>query len=241
MGGETPAGVARVKRPVVCSFWVHRPKDYPDAPDYVAMLKILDESCKRFDLAHVVLTDLVSAPQVARAGMLPYAVDLPANLMRALTEVQARWLESPHSRALDTVFVGADCIIRRDFVGVLPPADLSIVYMPDHKKWRMMNGFMMVPAVSREVATPVFRLIADDTSDAMCDDMAAIERALSPMPPGYGIHERRGLRVNFLEESIWNGRPMLPTEGFADSYVLHFRGAGRKPVFFEWAKANGFG
>lgn len=230
-------------RHVVASFWVHRPKEYPGAAPYLEMLKILDASCRRFGFEHVVLTDSLTCQQVSAAGMRPWFIDLPNNLMKSTTEAQARWIASPHSQGVDTTFVGADCIIRRDFRADVPACDLAIAFMKGHKKWRLNNGFIHVPAESRERVAPLFRLIADDTGDEMCDDMLAIERALVPMPADYGIHRRRGLDVAFLPMEKWNhGYKIDPSDPAVDANVMHFMGeweAG-KPLFFEWAARHGF-
>lgn len=235
-----------MKEIVVCSFYVKRHrKDFglKEVPPYIDMLKILDGSCRRVGYRHVVLTDCTTSEDVTAAGLTPFMTDLPRPLMQATTEIQARWLESPHSRGVDSLFVGADCIIRRDLRGHVPESDLAIAYMKGHKKWRMMNGFMYVRGESREKVAPVFRLIADDTGSRMCEDMLAIERALVPMPPDYGTYARRGLEVAFLPLSVWNyGHAIDPTDSADQAFVMHFNGDwedGKKRLF-DWAKANGF-
>ncbi len=220
---------------VVCSFWVHRPADFPDAVDYLPLLKTLDRSCRRLGFYHVVLTDNATAPQIAGAGMLAFPTDLPRNLAKALTESQARWLNGPLGH--DTLFVGADCLVRRDFRPHLPFADLSIILRPGHKRHRINNGFMYVPAPSREKVAPLFRSIADSTGDSFnsCHDMVAVERALAPMPDDYCLTERAGLTVNFLPMGIWNAGPKTAEDPAEQAHVLHFRGKSRKTVMLEWA------
>jgi hypothetical protein len=221
----------------ICSFWIHRPKEFPKAANYLAMLRLLDKSCHRFGLQHTVLTDSVTAPQIYGAGLTPVLVELPANLMRASTEVHSRWLESPHSRGVHTIFVGADCLIRRDFRNDLPACDVAIGYMKGHKRWRLNNGFVYIPAESREKVAPLFRLVADDTGEKMCDDMLALERALVPMPPDYGVFTRRRLAVSFLPMPIWNRYMRSADDAAEEANVLHFMGGwdNGKALFFEWA------
>jgi hypothetical protein len=220
----------------VCSFWVHRPKDYPDAVDYVPLLLALDRSCKRFGVLHVVLTDYSTARKCRAAGLDCWSTRLPRNLMRALTEAQAQWLERRHDRDTDTLFVGADCLVARDPRHGLPAeADLSLIYRPGHKRHRINNGFMYVPAASREKVARLFRRIADGCGEAMCDDMVAVERALAPMPEGYGQHDRAGLRVNFLPMHLWNAGPKRLDEPPGEAFVLHFRGRQRKTIMADWA------
>lgn len=229
----------------VCSFWIHRPEEFPNAPDYLSILKILEASCLRFGFDHVVLTDRATQPAIATAGLVPWEATSERSLMRASTDAHARWVAA---QDCDTLFVGADCLIRRDFRHQLPRGDIAIAYMKDHKRWRMNNGFVYVPAASREKVAPLLRRIADDTSEEMFDDMLAIERALSPMPGEYGLHERHGLVVNFLPLSRWNRymsvskEPDLLADDCHDANVLHFMGGhdNGKRLYFDWAKAHGF-
>lgn len=230
------------RRHVVCSFWVHRPREFPRAAPYLEMLRVLDGSCRRFGFEHVVLTDLQTSGKVSAAGFTPFMVDLPGNLMKAATESHARWLASPYSIGCDTTFVGADCIIRRDFRHDVPACDVAIAYMKGHKKWRLNNGFIHVRAESRDRVAPLFRLVADDTGDEMCEDMIALERALVPMPADHGCHERRGLSVAFLPLPVWNRYMEDEADAAVDANVLHFMGGWQngKALFFSWARRHGF-
>lgn len=117
----------------------------------------------------------------------------------------------------------------------LQSADLSIILRPGHKRHRIMNGFMYIPAGSVAKVAPLFRKIADSTGPVSCDDMVAIEKALSPMPLEYGLHERAGVTVNFLPMETWNGVPKSVDDPASDSFVLHFRGK-RKQLMLDWAK-----
>lgn len=242
-----------MNKTVVCSFYVDRRREFSkrgalkqfadEPPDYIAMLKILDASCARLGLDHVVLTDAATSPEVEDAGLRAFFADLPDSLMKATTEIQARWLESPYSKGVDSVFVGADCIVRREFRGALPACDFAIVFMKGHKRWRLNNGFMFVPDKSRERMAPIFRLIADDTGERMCDDMLAIERALSPMPKEYGVHRRRQVDVAFLAVNEWNrGFEIDVADPAEDAFIMHFMGdwRGGKKRFFDWAAKHGF-
>lgn len=219
----------------VASFWVHRPDDYPDAADYLRLLALLEASCRRLDLAHIVLTDNETAPLLRDAGITYFRTDLPRNLMMAFTEAQARWLEFDHRGPIDTLFVGADCLIRREFRHDVPAADLCIAFRPEGKRHRLQNGFMFVPAASRTKVAPLFRRVADTCGGEMCDDLVSIERALSPMPTEYGLQERAGLAVHFLPMSPWNDAPDGLEDSIEDAFVLHFRGRRRKELMVEWA------
>lgn len=234
--------VGLMTRLVVASFWVHRPEDFPDAADYIGMLKILDASCRRLGYDHVVLTDHASQHRLADEGLGYFAADLPRNLLQAATESHACWMASPLSEGVDTLFVGADCIILKDFRSMLEPADFTIILF-EHKTLWIMTGFMHIPAASRDKLARAYRKVADDTQplDARtCDDMMAWERYLKPKPATFGVHQRAGLNVNFVPEPIWNGRPTSEHAPFRKSLLLHFRGADSKPLFFDWARRYGF-
>lgn len=225
---------------VICSFWVHRPADFPNAADYIGMLKILDRSCRAAGMRHVVLTD-PSSSRTLPEGMEYFAKALPQNLLQATTRAQAEWVrETPYPEE-DTVFVGADCIVRHDFRPYLRPADLSICTFVHRQLW-IMNGFIWVPAASRHKVVPVFDKVAKGTR-AMpartCDDMVSWERTLGSKPRElWGKETRRGLTVRFLPEPIWNERPLSADEPYLDAHVLHFRGPPQKQMFFEWTKIH---
>lgn len=224
-------------RLIVASFWVHRPEDFPDAANYIGMLHVLDASCRRQGYEHIVLTDHASKGQLQAAGLGYFACDLPRNLLQAATESHAQWMESSLSVGVDTLFVGADCIILRDFRNALQPADFTIAVF-EHKALWIMTGFIYTPAASRDKLAVVCRSVANDTQplDARtCDDMIAWERHLGAKPPYLGVHERAGMKVNFVPEELWNGRPTSVHAPFHKAYVLHFRGGDSKSLFFDWA------
>lgn len=219
---------------IVFSFYVDRRRRYPDAPEYVPLLRVLDDSCRRLGIRHVVLTDFSTAGEVERAGMTTFAMKLPGNLMRALTESQARCLESV--RGEDVLFVGADCVVLRDPRGCVPAADLALILRPGHKRHRINNGFMYVPASSREKTAPVFRRIANTCGTSMCDDMVAVERVLLPMPDDYGSCRRAGIDVQFLPMGTWNAGPKsVDSPPSSGAFVAHFRGRDRKKFMADWA------
>jgi len=225
---------------VVCSFWVHRPADFPDAADYIGMLKILDRSCRAAGMRHVVLTDGLSS-QMLPDGMEFFAVDLPRNLLQATTAAQAEWVRAMRYPDEDTVFVGADCLVLRDFRSSLLPADLTICTFVHRQLW-IMNGFIWVPAASRHKLVSVFAKVARGTRALparTCDDMMSWERVLGPKPRElWGKETRRGLTVRFVPEPLWNERPLSADESYPDAHVLHFRGPAQKPMFFEWVKIH---
>lgn len=227
-------------RPItVCSFWVHRPKEFPretKAYDYGKMLQALDKCCKRYGYDHIVLTDWATSDMVSALDLKSYGVFLERNLMQAVTEVQAAFMESPFAEGHDILFVGADCLIRRDIRDLLPPGDFLIAFMKGHKAWRLNTGFVYVRAEARERATKLLRQIARDVKPKICDDMAAYERALSPMPRDYGMVKRCDMNVHFVPLELWNHPPLSPYEEAEHAHILHFYGDRSKVHFFPWAE-----
>jgi hypothetical protein len=229
-----------VPKPVltVCSFWVHRPEEHPQAADYAAMLKILEASCRTLGIYHVVLTDFATAPMVPE-GIRAIARHLPGPLMRACTEAQAAYLEAPADG--DTALVGADCIMRkRPRMEFVPPADVYVTYRHAAANYPINTGFQYIPAASRSKAAPLYRRIADRCGVKWCDDQRAVRAELEPMPAGAGIYERAGLRVGFLPMRPYNVTPKSADDPARGAYMVHFRGKGRKGLFFDWARVNGY-
>lgn len=229
-------------RPIlaVCSFWVHRPDDFPQAANYLALLRILEASCRRLGVAHVVLTDRATCRDINAEGMTYFARDLPRNLMEACTEAQALWLEHRHAGPLHTLFTGADAVLLKDPRPHLPEADLCLTLRPGHPRYPINTGFQFVSNGSRERVASLYRRIAERCGPKWCDDQRAIQDELTPMPMEYGTVERHGLKVAFLPMKPFNVVPKSPRDPSPDSVLLHFRGKDRKQLMLDWAKANGF-
>jgi hypothetical protein len=137
------------ERLTVASFWVHRPVEHPHAFDYPQLLCILQRSCDRLGIKHVVLTDHATMKSgLWPEGITGHASELPMPLMQACTEAQARYLEElviSSAPENDTLFVGADCILLSDPYKHCPkePA-LCLTYRHPHANYPINNGFMLV-------------------------------------------------------------------------------------------------
>lgn len=229
---------------IVASFWVYRPEEFPAAADYPAMLRVLQRSCDRLGLKHVVLTDRLTfdSPKWP-AGVKGWALtDCPKPLMRAVTEVQARFLESGCAGVRDDVaFVGADCIVKQRLrFNFIPPADLYVTYRTPTARYPINTGLQFVPAASVAKVAPLFRRVADRCGVKWCDDQRAIRAELEPMPRAAGMHARAGLTVGFMPMRPYNVTPRGPDDPCRTAFMVHFRGKGRKGLFFEWAQRNGY-
>jgi hypothetical protein len=238
------------QRPTVASFWVHRPIEHPHAANYPAMLKILQGSCDRLGLRHIVLTDGYTRYDSGLwPGLDAYCVNpLPLPLMQACTEVQALWLENVRDHGgSDTLLVGADCIMLKDPTKTYPrdPA-LCVTYRQPDARYPINTGAIMVRQHSIGPAAALFRRIAERTGTKWCDDQRALIAELSPMPEVCGVYERAGIKVGFLPVRTFNRLPKSQVDPCRDAVMLHFRGKQhstgqtRKELLFAWAKAHGY-
>lgn len=233
-------------RPTVASFWVHRPIEHPNAADYPAMLRILDRSCARFGMRHLVLTDPATlGSERWPEGVEGWAADLPSPLMQACTEVQARYLES--MPADDTLFVGADCIFIGDPAKHYPKdPGLCLTYRHPAANYPINTGAQLIRRHSLEAVAALYRRIADRTGTKWCDDQRAIRAELEPMPPACGTYERAGISVAFLPMTTFNRLPKSELDPCRGAVMLHFRGKQhstgqtRKELLFAWAQRHGF-
>lgn len=233
-------------RPTICSFWVHRPVEHPNAFDYPSLLRILQTSCDRLSLKHVVLTDRDTLESDRwPAGIEGWASDLPLPLMQAATAAQANYLGTMPET--DVIFVGADCIMLRDPTKHYPDdVALSLTYRNPHARYPINNGFMVVARHSMEKVAALYRRVADRCGAKWCDDQRSLIAELDPMPPACGIHERAGMRVCFLPMRPFNNLPATVDDPSRGAVALHFRGKQhatgqhRKDLMVAWAKRHGY-
>lgn len=227
----------------ICSFWVLRPEQHPEAEarDYPGMLRILQKSCDRLGLCHMVLTD----PETSMSPLWPDDVEpwqtlLPAPLMQATTEAHARYLET--MPATDTLFVGADCIMLDDPSRRFPSApDLCVTArVPTDRLDAINNGAMLVRRRAIDKTAALYRRVADRCGTVWCDDQKALVGELSPVPQRPCTAERAGLLVGFLPMKPFNQAPRSADDPCQGAVMLHFSGHRRKRLLFAWAKYHGF-
>lgn len=227
----------------VASFWVHRPAEFPQAADYPAMLRILQTSCDRLGLRHVVLTDASTyASDLWPTGVEGWSfLDVPVPLMQACTYVQAECLQL-HGDQSDFLFVGADCILLADPNRHFPAEpDLCVTArVPSARLDAINNGAMLVRRRAAEKAAALYRRVADRCGTEWRDDQKALVAELSPVPLVPGIHERAGLLVGFLPMKRFNQTPLWSADPCKGAVMLHFKGKRGKPLMLAWAKKRGF-
>ncbi len=226
----------------VCSFWVLRPDEHPEAEarNYPGMLRILDRSCARLGLRHLVLTDQeTAASHLWPAGVDRWVTSLPKPLMQAATEAQASWLEN--NQEDDTLFVGADCIILADPARFYKPRPgLSVTYRDRKSRYPINTGAQFIRKHSVSKVAALYRRVADRCGTKWCDDQRALIEELEPMPLFHGLYTRQGVEVAFLPMKRFNDLPRSIDDRRSGAMLLHFRGKGRKQFFFDWAERHGF-
>lgn len=230
---------------IVASFWVHRPFEFPNAADYPAMLRILQRSCDRLGLRHVVLTD--RATRFGEAGLWPRRdddlpiegrlFDLPVPLMKAVTSAQAQWLYEIEAREEATLFVGADCIMLRQPTEP-PGCHLAVTYRNPTARYPINTGAVFARPHKR--VRGIFKTIATICGETWCDDQRAIRNVLDPMPATYGNYGRAGLQVAFRPMHPFNVLPRDLDDRCEGAQMVHFRGKARKQFLFDWAKRWGY-
>lgn len=230
----------------VASFWVYRPVEHPGAADYPAMLRILDRSCARLGLRHVVLTDPATRGSTRwPEGIAAHVSVLPVPLMQACTTAQAHWLETKPDG--DTLFVGADCILLSNPAKACPrePA-LCLSYRHPDARYPINNGFMLARQHGGEKVAALYRRVADRCGTTWCDDQRSIRAELEPMPALCGVHERAGMQVAFVPMKTFNRLPRDVEDPCKGAVVMHFRGKQhatgqhRKELLFAWAAHHGY-
>ena len=228
---------------IVASFWVDRPFEFPNAADYPAMLRILQRSCDRLGLRHVVLTDRATISSglwpsaYDGASIEPIALDLPVPLMKAVTTAQAKWLYQPEARKEPTLFVGADCILLRE--PTMPRAHMAVTYRNPTARYPINTGSILIAQPHKRVRG-LFNEIANACGETWCDDQRAIQAALDPMPATFGNYNRAGLHVAFRPMFPFNHLPASVDDPATGAEMVHFRGKARKQFLFDWAKRWGF-
>lgn len=215
----------------IVSFLAPR-RDHPRWDDiYFELLEILDRSCCKIGLRHVVLTDDPTLPY----GEL-FCRPLPADLMQAATWAHYKWLSKGDWRDDDTCFVGVDCIALADPGPALRGRfDMAVTYRDARSRYPINTGLIYISANARERARALFRRVAARTGTTWCDDQRAIQAELDPMPDKHGVYERAMMKVGFVPMRLLNERPngLSPMPG---RIMLHFRGrVERKRQMVEWA------
>lgn len=219
---------------IVASFYAPRP-EHPRWRDYLPSLALLQASCDRLGLRHVVLGDApVDGFEVFLERDLPRAL-MPAVL--AAQEAGIRCLDD------DLLLVGADCVIAREPREPLDGADMAVT-LGDFWDCPLNTGAIWVKREARGAAADLWARAAAGMGGEWGDDQLALAMQVSPLPDLRrlpAVENRRGLQVRFLRAEEWNLAPDREDHDCSGAAVLHFRGA-RKEWSGRWCRRFlGFG
>ena len=196
---------------IVASFFAPRFEKWPGV-DYDALLMLLDASCRRLGLPHIVISD-AERP----APLISSICSMPQNLMLAILDGQRQLLEVTDGPVL---LVGADCLLTRDPRPFLL-GDLAITLGP-FTDCPMNTGAIWC----RDGATCacVWRAALDLNPVDWGDDQRVLYRAV----------KASGLNVALLRCEDHNWAPDNVSDPAGMPTVVHFRGP-RKAWMAAWA------
>jgi hypothetical protein len=208
-------------KPIVLSFYAYREDKW--GVNYHDCLSVLQDSCDRLGLRHMVISDR------QQAGFETFITDLPENLMRALIEGQRnarRDLDGP------LMFIGADSVVSRlpgaDFDG----CDLAVTVFPFGDS--CLNNGLIYSKDKRGLV--LWEKALENNPKEWGDDQLSIKWALEPVPSQVdrpGDEQRLGLTVRWFSCVTHNWAPENVGDHAGMPLIVHFRGM-RKPWMRPW-------
>jgi hypothetical protein len=198
---------------IVASFFAPRYEKWPGT-DYDALLLLLDASCKRLGLQHVVISDR------PRPGLETALFDLPENLMLAFVDGQRQFLEANPGPVF---FTGADCVLTKDPRPYL--AGDMVVTIGDFADCPMNSGAIW--CADGPTCAPVWKAAVEKNPTEWGDDQRALYAA---------VKESR-LDVRELRCEEHNAAPRNVDDPVGMPTVVHFRGQ-RKTWMAEWCRRH---
>lgn len=196
---------------IVASIFAHRYKRWAGC-DYHATLRVLNASCRRLGLRHVVISDC-EVPGIETA-----VFDLPENLMQLLVDGQRQLLETVDEPVL---LVGADCIVTRDPAPIFA-GDLVVTLGP-FADCEMNTGAIFCANPRR--CAPVWKAALDAGPKAWGDDQRAL----------YAAIQASDLDWRSVRCEAHNWAPEHPEDRAGMPTVVHFRG-NRKAWMADWGR-----
>jgi hypothetical protein len=196
---------------IVASFFAPRYEKWPGC-DYDKLLLLLDKSCRRFGLEHVVISDTL------RPGLNTALYDLPAELMPAILTGQRNFLAATPGPVL---LVGADCLLTKDPRPVLA-GDITVTIGP-FADCEMNTGAVWCASGAR--CAPAWDAALDDGPLEWGDDQRMLYEAI----------QESGLDVRKVRCEDHNAAPDNIDDDAGMPTVVHFRGR-RKSWMGAWGQ-----
>lgn len=197
---------------IVASFFAPRHERWPNC-DYDCLLMLLDASCARFGLRHVVISD-----RPRPAPMQTALFDLPDELMQALLDGQRQFLEATPGPVL---LVGADCLLTRDPRPYLA-GDVAFTTSGAFVDCEMNSGAIW--CADGPKAAAIWRAAVARKPRRWGEDQVVL----------WGAAQESGLDVRRLRAEEHNWAPEQLADDAGMPTVVHFRGR-RKPLMGPWA------
>jgi hypothetical protein len=211
---------------LVASFYSPRQKDEakwnkPWKIDYDELLMLVEASCRRFKVQHLVISD-----KARPLPLMTYFAKLDdENLVKSFVLGQKQLLDFAREPVL---FIGADCLLTKDPRTWTKDSDLAITLGP------FADCEMNMGAVwcnnPYKCARIWERAFCEKKLVSWGDDQRAVYSAILE------AEERGEVRVNRLQCEQHNWAPDS-LEDDCKPTVVHFRGS-RKKFMLEWAKKH---
>lgn len=195
----------------VGSFYAHREDN---GTNYIKCLRLLDESCKRLEIPHVVITD-----HDLPSDLTAFRTALPDNLMQALLTGYARLREATEGRLFLT---GADCILTRNPFDYGDKCDAAFSFGP-YKDCILNTG-------AQWLNTPLSATLYGEALERMPLEWGDDQRAL------WQAVQHTNLHIRPLDAFEHNRPPISADDTLAPATVVHFRGERKSWMRPWWAK-----
>ena len=223
-----------MKLPTIVSYYSPRPAEYGDrAHAYDEPIGILEASCTRLGLRHILLTekgneDAIPHVPPSRVVALDGTQDL--KLMRAIVAGQLAYLQAMGTGEGGTIFVGVDCLFLKDPSPVFDGGDWDVaVTVGPYSPGALNNGAVFLAPGKNAEATRFYDLAFANCPDEWPGDQTAILRVCSPLRRPGAVEDRHGVKVRYLSMDDWNLPPAsLDDPGIPGATMLHFKGARKE-------------
>lgn len=203
---------------IVASFYAPRFEKW-DGCDYDQLLLLLDKSCKKLGLEHVVISD-----EIRPEPLKTIKFDLPENLMQAIISGQGKFLDRTPGEIL---LVGADCLLtKRFYVKGMSNIDLVITTDDEFSDCRMNTG--MIWCQDGPTCAPIWHEALRARPDKWGDDQTCL----------YSAIKNSNLIIAEVECNKYNKAPESISDNANLATVIHFRGGNRKKFMHKWAERH---
>ncbi len=220
--------------PTIVSYYSPRPAEYgARATAYDEPVAILEASCARLGLRHVLLTEQGNADLVpscvARDRVYEIGGTQDLKLMQAIIAGQLAYLKA-EGTGDGTIMVGVDCLFLKDPAPVFDGGDWDVaVTVGPYSPGALNNGAVFLAPNRGDAAATFYTLALANCPEEWPGDQTAILRVCSPLRRPGAVEDRHGVKVRYLSMDDWNLPPAsLDDPGIPRATMLHFKGARKE-------------